>query len=107
MTKLEFKKDRALGYISHLVLVRSMLKNCNFPSMSPDEEKIFQSIAIDCCLDLKISAFDLEFLLENMTKEILYQGIANLKLKGFIDFENSQYLVEKDQHIKLTKMANE
>lgn len=102
--KKESRKIRALQYVSYLVLVRSMLKNSNFPSISPNEEKILQSILIDCCLEIKITDVDLSFIISDMSEAMLQQGLESLKNKGFINFEKPEKSI---RYIKLTELARE
>lgn len=104
MKKKDSQKNRALQYVSYLVLVRSMLKNCNFPSISPNEEKILQNIAIDCILELEITDVDLRFIMSDMSQSMLQQGLESLKNKGFIDFQKPEKSI---RYIKLTELARE
>jgi DNA-binding MarR family transcriptional regulator len=94
-----------LEYISHLVKVRGMLKNANFPWMSPEEEKVLQNIAIDYCLDFEVSIEDLICVMPEMKPASINQGLNNLSRKGFIYFEENQQTPVARKNIKLTEIA--
>jgi hypothetical protein len=99
-----------LEYISHLVLVRGMLEKADFPSLTPEEEKILQNIAINCCLEFEISLGDLFWAMPKLHPHNIDQGLKNLIEKGFVYLEPADEKESKEQQkrnrlIKLTQMA--
>jgi len=106
--KKEKKADSNLAliaYISHLVRVREMLKKANFPYITPDEEKVLQNVAIDCCLEFEISIEDLICVMPELKPANINKGLNNLSRKGYIYFEEDQQTTVSRKMIKLTELA--
>lgn len=94
-----------LAYISHLVRAREMLKKTNFPYMTPEEEKILQNVAIDCCLEFEISIEDLICVMPELKPANINKGLNNLSRKGYICFEENPETQISPKKIKLTALA--